>query len=393
MWNVMDWANYLIFFYAWYTLRRYLHEIENAPCATLCSTVGYIDEHRITYQLKQGKLYLSLCVCIQLLKIGKFTSAIVPKMGLAPLVLKRALPDLVFFGCVFIISMIAFSTLFYVQLGPVMIEYNDQLASLVSLSRALFGDFDIDLILENSSGYLNSVIFLAYLFIAVFILLSMFFAILGEAQANVRDDQRAQRKKGSIAPEYGVLTQAYELIVGTASRMPVVGHAIMRYMALAKAKELEKVVEQEGPTPVDRVEARQLEMLEAVAEISHTMAAGLRDVQMRCDGISTTLVTAAGASGGAAAVTGVQSGTTAKAEAELLTSKMGAVLAMLEAQQLQQQQMLATMATMTQQLEKNASRPARRGPRRGRDDAGATATPYAAQRQNQSEERRELMDA
>ena len=53
-------------------------------------------------------------VC-QLLKIIKFGSALVPKMELAPSVLARAFPDLLLFGLVFLISMLAFSTLFYVQ--------------------------------------------------------------------------------------------------------------------------------------------------------------------------------------------------------------------------------------------------------------------------------------
>ena len=39
--------------------------------------------------IRDGKFYLSLCVCIQLLKITKFASALVPKMDLAPLVLKK----------------------------------------------------------------------------------------------------------------------------------------------------------------------------------------------------------------------------------------------------------------------------------------------------------------
>ena len=69
---------------------------------------------------RTAKIYLSTCVCIQLLKIIKFTNALVPKMGLATAVLSKGLADLVFFGLVFGISMFAFSVMFYVQLGPVM---------------------------------------------------------------------------------------------------------------------------------------------------------------------------------------------------------------------------------------------------------------------------------
>ena len=106
--------------------------------------------------------------------------------------------------------MFAFSNLFYIQLGSVMEDFNDQLASFLSLARALFGDFDIDDIMNNSSGYTNAVLFLIYLFVAVFILLSMFLAILGEAQAAVRMEQDDAVETGTAPPEYGVLYYAKE---------------------------------------------------------------------------------------------------------------------------------------------------------------------------------------
>ena len=95
---------------------------------------------------------------------------------------------------------------FHAQLGPVMEGFNDQVASFVSLARALFGDFDIDDIMNNSRGYTNAVLFLVYLFVAVFILLSMFLAILGEAQAAVRGDQDAEEEAGTAQPAYGIFS-------------------------------------------------------------------------------------------------------------------------------------------------------------------------------------------
>ena len=98
--------------------------------------------------------------------------------------------------------------MFYVQLGPVMEDFNDQTASFISLARALFGDFDIDEILNNSRGYTNAVLFLTYLFVAVFIMLSMFLAILGENQAKVRADQDDAHERGDAPPEYGIFYHA-----------------------------------------------------------------------------------------------------------------------------------------------------------------------------------------
>ena len=46
-----------------------------------------------------------------------------------------------------------------------MEDFNTQTGSLVSLTRALFGDFDIDAILDDSKDYLNAVLFLVYLFV------------------------------------------------------------------------------------------------------------------------------------------------------------------------------------------------------------------------------------
>ena len=59
--------------------------------------------------VRNVKMYLSWCVCIQLLKVIKFTDTLVPKMDLATSVLYAARTELLFFTFVFIISMLAFS--------------------------------------------------------------------------------------------------------------------------------------------------------------------------------------------------------------------------------------------------------------------------------------------
>ena len=196
---------------------------------------------------------MSRCLCIQLLKVIKFTDELLPKMDLATSVLYAARNELIFFTFVFVISMFAFSQLFYVQvnclharrpacllacppsfllarlpfclpacllaclqafllacrpscllagllaclqafllacrplpapplhpsptpptpthpctrpspsallpaqLGPVMKDFNTQQGAIISLTRSLFGDFDIEAIQDNSSDYLNTV--------------------------------------------------------------------------------------------------------------------------------------------------------------------------------------------------------------------------------------------
>jgi len=215
LWNVMDWLNFFLFFITY----SYIFQMVNDTFtkSQLCLSVGYCDDYQMMGIITNAKLFLSFCICIQLLKIVKFTDTLVPKMNLATSVLRAAGLDLLFFAFVFIMSLTAFGMMFYVQLGPVMDRFNTKHGSLISLSRALFGDFDIDDILNNSKDYLNALFFLVYLFVAVFILLSMFLTILGEHQAAVRDDQTLKKESGEAPPEYGVLADCSSMF-GSAKR-------------------------------------------------------------------------------------------------------------------------------------------------------------------------------
>ena len=221
VWNVMDWANFIIFFMTFAQLQQVsAAEASWNDCTSeVCSSTGYFDDWKLMSEYKETKTFLSMCVCIQLLKILKFTSVLVPKMGLATDVLRFCAMDLIFFGVTMIISMGAFSMMMYVQLGNVMEGFVFQTSSFISLFRALFGDFDIDAILSNSKGYLNAVLFLVYLFVAVFIMLSMFLAILAEAQVLVNAKVNEKKTPGAEGydetyDEYGVLSKAGGAVEG-----------------------------------------------------------------------------------------------------------------------------------------------------------------------------------
>ena len=221
VWNVMDWINFIFFYLAYGQIQAasaatYLTP-DYVPCTSeLCSTVGYFDDWLVMGTFRQAKMLYSLCACIQLFKILKFASVLVPKMGLATAVLKKAVMDLVFFGVVFIISMMAFAMMLFVQLGPVMQSYMGFFPAIIALARALFGDFDIDEIMDNSGGYMNVILFLSYLFVAVFIMLSMFLAILAEAQVDVREDEKKLKERyeseGREDDEYGVVSATIRMI-------------------------------------------------------------------------------------------------------------------------------------------------------------------------------------
>ena len=87
--------------------------------------------------------------------------------------------DLFFFSVIFAWSIISFANLFYLQLGPYILDYSSITLTVFTLARALFGDYDTQLIQNRSHSMLNLAVFILYLFFAIFILLSIFLTILG----------------------------------------------------------------------------------------------------------------------------------------------------------------------------------------------------------------------
>ena len=146
----MDWTVYGLYVFVFIRSKTYVEAVRNPVCGEICTTIGFLDDHVQAMDARSLKFILALCVCVQLLKIMKVSSILVPKMGLTPSVLKKALPDMIFFSFVFAVSLFAFSNMLFIQLGTGMKDFSTQFTSLITLGRALFGDFDMTEVISNS---------------------------------------------------------------------------------------------------------------------------------------------------------------------------------------------------------------------------------------------------
>ena len=207
---------------------------------------------------------------------------------------------------------------------------------------------------------------------------AVFFAILGESQANVRDDQRSERSRSKGAgeaavPEYGVITQGYELAMRVATYLPVIGPRLKRQRNEQKIEEIQEAIESNGPTAVDRVEARQLEMLDSLTELFDGVKQGLESVTSRTSEIGEMIRSGHGAGGGRMAATGgalktASSSTNASTNASTnggparsdtatagvddgLAQQVASMHAMLQTQQQQQERLTAAVAGLAAQIE------------------------------------------
>ena len=69
VWNLMDWANYLLFSIAWHYLSlsdRLASRDRSEVCISpVCLDIGYYDGYELTSTTKSAKTVLSGCMCIQ----------------------------------------------------------------------------------------------------------------------------------------------------------------------------------------------------------------------------------------------------------------------------------------------------------------------------------------
>ena len=69
VWNVMDWANFVVYFLVFTQLLAVDAASLKPDCSSyMCRDAGYFDDYKVMSEYRAMKLYFSLCVCIQLLK-------------------------------------------------------------------------------------------------------------------------------------------------------------------------------------------------------------------------------------------------------------------------------------------------------------------------------------
>jgi len=217
LYNVIDVVSLALFLIISHKLAALAENAHDWVPSELWDRAGFLYTFDYPHACVSLRTWLAVLLCLQVLKTTRFFVALAPnRFGLANRVLAAAMVDLFAFGTYFLLSLCAFAMLFFVQLGSRMPDFNGAVSSLLTLARALFGDFDIAEIISVSSGLTNATLFLVYLFVAVFVLLSMFLAILGEAQETVRAEEKRKQEEGAIKD--GVLDEVLEHVLHCQSR-------------------------------------------------------------------------------------------------------------------------------------------------------------------------------
>lgn len=99
----------------------------------------------------------------------------------------HAAPDLISFSVIFAFAFVGFAILGHLLFGASMYEYHSMLAASGSLANSLIGKVALDKMLKAAPNFAQ-LYFFCYVLFVIFVLLTMFAAILNESITKVRED-------------------------------------------------------------------------------------------------------------------------------------------------------------------------------------------------------------
>ena len=130
-WNVVDWLSYGIFV-GYYCSMQVGWNVADSFDSRLYQQVGFRYDVDSMEWFRSAKIYLSITLVVQIIKVIKFSDQIMPRTALFSSVLSVALPNLLFFMFSFGLTLVAFAMMLSVQMGNVLGEFDTFVNSLVS---------------------------------------------------------------------------------------------------------------------------------------------------------------------------------------------------------------------------------------------------------------------
>jgi hypothetical protein len=210
-WNYLSIVNFGLFLVTFLALKAsYLSapvESIGEDSAMVVKLVGFHERLEYFDDLEAATSYLALNLLFLYLQAIKVLLALVPKCRELIDVLSYCFYGLVSLLIVIMLTVTGFALMFWVLLGSTMPGFSTLYLSVRTMMRAALGDFDVASIDEYSPDGMNLMLFLFGVLTIQFILLSMFFSILGEAQAVIIERNRDKEFNDLFSAQGALLFQ------------------------------------------------------------------------------------------------------------------------------------------------------------------------------------------
>ena len=128
---------------------------------------------------------------------------------------------------IFLVVYTAYAQAFFMAFGMDVEAFSSYSNSFSQLFLIILGEFDFDA-MKDANPDMAPLLFFSFVIFVFFILVNMFIAILGEAQAAAREAQAEAKEQGTFGNEYGVFG-------GAARQKRCLGSTLARLLCLLRA--------------------------------------------------------------------------------------------------------------------------------------------------------------
>jgi hypothetical protein len=116
-----------------------------------------------------------------------------PHLSMLSLTLRNAYYPTVSFLIMFFIIFVGCGQAFNMAFGPYMKSYSNFTTSMMSLFRALLGEFEYEE-MQKTDAVVGPLLFLTFMLLVLFVLVNMFIAILSEAYEKAKIEVRSEKR-------------------------------------------------------------------------------------------------------------------------------------------------------------------------------------------------------
>jgi hypothetical protein len=159
----------------------------SAPDDVFHQNTGYVTNAHSNSDFQSARQFLAINTMLQYLKLIKFLTKIFPSMEIVTNVFKQALGNIGYYTITIGLSTLAAAMFMFVALGDRIADFYSPRRSVLTILRSIFGDFDIDSVDAVTPSNTVGILYLMYLCIMTWIIISFFFSILGDAQETVNE--------------------------------------------------------------------------------------------------------------------------------------------------------------------------------------------------------------
>lgn len=194
-WNWLDILNLWMMIYSVNLLNNSILS-EEGPEGEFHLSTGYVSNARTNREFQTARVFLAINTMLQFLKLIKFGVSIYPQMAIVTRVLEAATSNILYYGITICLS--TFAAAFYMNMivGGNIGDFYSFFRSFQTILRSIFGDFDIDSVDAVTASNSITWVYLIYLCVMTWIIVSYFFSILADAQARVNEKIEAEIEEG-----------------------------------------------------------------------------------------------------------------------------------------------------------------------------------------------------